>query len=408
MYRIRSLLNITVLTTIFIWNTAVFSEQSSESSIITKVPKTGETEPEKATTTSTEPVLAKFVYAPDRTLAIHYLLQAQAFSPEFADNQYGTDFMIRRNRILFMGTLTKNVSFFTETDDFKIGDNGNYYQENFTFIQDAYINYKFSNAFEVAAGLILLPFSHHNRAGAISLLGLDYNAEVIKLRSNNVWRDTGLEARGLLFKTLNGDEGFIDYRAGVFQGTDRDETDSPNHGDSPRFTGRVQLNFLDSEKKFYYNDNPLKNVHQLSLGGGIDYQHNASWNENLERDDSLSYSADLIFNQPVASDMITLESGWYNYDNETYSTVDASSNGGYTGMTTYAQLGYFIHAINIQPVIRYSLAQPEDSNLDSSSFATGGLNYFIDGHHANIKGEFRYGVEETDPNQITLQAQIFL
>ncbi len=354
------------------------------------------------------PAISKFTTKSGSTLEIHYLLQTQAYSTESTfvkdkDSTYSTDFKVRRNRFIFMGDVMKNISYFAETDDINIGSSGNSTQGNKTYVQDAYIDFTVADELKIASGMILLPFAHHNRNSAIRLLGVDYNADVIKLNSANAWRDTGVEARGLLFNTLTDKgKGLIDYRVGVFQGVDQsvmnDSTGkkNSNHGDSPRFTGRLMLNFKDSEKAFFYNNNPLKGINELSIGGGVDYQHNGMWNEG-KRADAMSWVTDLVVNQAVGENHLTMHAAYFTYENSLF-----------VGNTMFAELGFLVRSINLQPVVKYIHVNPDTAGADSNDYVSGGLNYYFMENNANIKGEYKHGLNEADQSLFTIQAQIFI
>ncbi len=354
------------------------------------------------------PAVSKFTTKSGSTMEIHYLLQTQAYSAESAyvadkDSTYSTDFKIRRNRFIFMGDVMKNIAYFVETDDLNIGSSGNSNAANKTFVQDAYIDFTIADELKIASGMILLPFAHHSRTSAIRLLGLDYNVDAVKLAATNVWRDTGIEARGLLFNTFTGKKGLLDYRAGVFQGVDKSlDTDTAtagvqnsNTGDSPRFTGRLMLNFLDSEKTFYYSNNPLKNMHQFSIGGGVDYQHNGMWNDNNKPADAMSWVTDLVVNQAVGENHLTMHAAYFQYKNYTY-----------TGTTMFAELGFLVRSINLQPVVKY--IEDNANNSAAKQYISGGLNYFFMEHNANIKTEYKYGINKADQSLFTIQAQTFI
>ena len=80
------------------------------------------------------------------------------------------------------------------------------------YIQDAFLSYTFAPEFKIDAGMMLVPFSHHTIEGAIGLNTLDYHADMIRLPAGKVWRDNGVQFRGMLGGTL------IHYRLGIFEG----------------------------------------------------------------------------------------------------------------------------------------------------------------------------------------------
>ena len=257
--------------------------------------------------------ITKLTFGENRWIAIHYLLQAQGYSQNVYDNTvvpnelgipaplenesndaiWSKRAKIRRSRIILKGQVAKNVTFFMETDDVLI-KNDQTGANNKIFTQDAFISYKFADEFQISAGLILLPFMHHNRQSAVSLLGVDYNILIVPLGSiTNVWRDLGVEVRGLLIPTLNGKNGLIDYRIGAWQGKERElwgtkdysedaypSNDDVNPNNDIRYCGRIQINLLDPESGFFYSGNYLGKKKIVSFGGGLDYQRHA---RQLER-----------------------------------------------------------------------------------------------------------------------------
>ena len=406
--------------------------------------------------------VAKLSYGPDQWLQVHFLLQAQYQSAAIWDkNESETDsdatwdstFRLRRARIILKGQVAKNVSFFVETDDYNRGGRNNSGAAGGsgegTFIQDAYVDFNIAPEFKIAMGMILLPFMHHNRQSAVSLLGVDYNTDVVKFMNNRVWRDTGIEVRGILAG------GVVDYRIGVFQGQERDldirndggisHSDDLNEDAAPRFVGRIQLNFMDAEDGFFYSGNYLGKKKILSIGGGIDYQHNSGIDyDNATStfncvDDYFAWTLDFTVDQPLAPGTVfALQGAYVHIDNGwSRSTVVSDpvnvTNGAIDTEYKYTyygeEYGYFIQAglllmNTFQPVIKYSTWVQKDktSNGDNTStYLTFGLNYFINGHNANIKIEYRHplgedesqnpSVDQIDTSgqqQVTLQAQIFI
>ena len=239
----------------------------------------------------------------DHHIKIGGLLQAWADAQQDAapDGGTETEMYLRRIRLMVFGKVEKKISFFIETDNPNFGRRGDF--SGRMFIQDAYVEYEVSDALQVAAGLILVPFSHHGMQGATSLLGLDYHAALIRYPtgSNLVWRDTGVMARGMPFGNV------FEYRLGVFNGVHGDATpaaktsgasawsqatDPRNPSDAPRLAARVTLNAFDPEggpgvggmfyDGIYLEPKPEGLVSPktvLSLGGSLDWQRklNVQW-----------------------------------------------------------------------------------------------------------------------------------
>jgi hypothetical protein len=411
----------------------------------------------------------KLTYGPNQWLQVHFLLQAQyqsaaiwnanraaAYEDETdSDATWDSTFKLRRARIILSGQVAEGVSFFVETDDYNRGGRGNAGAAGGTgegtFIQDAYVDFAIAPEFKIAMGMILLPFMHHNRQSAVSLLGVDYNVDVVKFMNNKVWRDTGIEFRGLLAG------GVIDYRIGVFQGQEReldimtnDRTDRVGHLNedaAPRFVGRIQLNLLDAEDGFFYSGNYLGKKKIVSFGGGIDYQNGAGIDYDYQAgaakkiDDYLAWTLDLTIDYPFAPGTVfALQGAYVHIDNRwsrtTVTTMDTTTQSATDTLDSYykytyygEEYGYFIQAglllmNTIQPVIKYSTWVNKNKNAtgdDTSTYLTFGLNYFISGHNANIKIEYRHPLGENESvspsvdqidtsgqQQVTLQAQIFI
>ena len=91
----------------------------------------------------------------------------------------GTDFFLRRTRLLVFGNVTERVSFFVDTDQPNLGRDGNWNPA--FYIQDAFISVKLTdNPLFIDAGMILAPFSHHSLQGAVALNTVDYHASLVR------------------------------------------------------------------------------------------------------------------------------------------------------------------------------------------------------------------------------------
>ena len=92
------------------------------------------------------------------------------------------------------------LHFFVETDIMKAWYNAGAAgeNENGIFFRMLISIIKLLDELQIAFGMILLPFTHHNRQSAVSLLGVDYNTFAVNVAETQVWRDYGVEFRGLL------------------------------------------------------------------------------------------------------------------------------------------------------------------------------------------------------------------
>src|SRR6185295_6435718 len=191
--------------------------------------------------------------------------QADTIEDPATDAQTSNLF-IRRLRLMFGGQVTKNVTFFVETDSPNLGKTlatGANIQPPM-ILQDAYASFKATNAFSVDAGLMFVPFSRNFLQSAASLLPIDYGAYTYSQSGpteSSTGRDTGFQAKGYLLKDR------LEYRIGAFQG----RRDPASHR-AFRYAGRVQYNVFDPEVGFFYTGTYLGKKRIVSIGGALDHQ----------------------------------------------------------------------------------------------------------------------------------------
>ncbi|MBM4352852.1 MAG: hypothetical protein FJ109_03505 [Deltaproteobacteria bacterium] len=383
------------------------------------------------------------------------LLQGQAQFTEDANitkDGWDNEFFLRRARVMLAGKVNKWINFFYETENANFGKNGSF--GDFMFTQDAYVEFAMYKELKVAGGMILLPFSHHNRQGAISLAGQDYhNIFSGKFITDKVWRDVGVEARGILFDML-------DYRIGVFNGLradsskyitadnysteyDKDLATEPvaranrNEDDMPRFTGRVAVNFFDVEDAFFYCGTYLGAKKVLSIGGGFDVQPGATFDSKGNAALYKAFTGDVFADYPLDETMgITGQVGFvyfdrgYNQKSEEYFSPklgtlakeyqSAFAQDGSTGMGAFGELGFRFEVLKV-PLMPIVGGEWYNADVDGNDIMNirGGVNMFIKGHNANLKLEYANLTsqvqktvndakvwEDQKANQVTLQAQL--
>src|SRR5262245_44830936 len=191
--------------------------------------------------------------------------QADALDDDATDKTT-TNLFIRRARLLFGGQVAKKVTFFIETDAPNLGKtlpNG----KNITpsvILQDAYGEFKFSDAFALNAGLMFVPFSRNSVQSAATLLPIDYGAYTFAQSAptqSATGRDTGFQAKGYFL------ENHLEYRIGAFQGQRNAASNN-----AMRIAGRVQYNLLEAETGFFYTGTYLGAKKILAIGGAFDTQ----------------------------------------------------------------------------------------------------------------------------------------
>ena len=324
------------------------------------------------------------------------------------------DFFARRIRLMAWGSVTQDLSYFVETDQPNFGKGGDF--SSSMYIQDAFLTYAVAPEFKIDAGMMLVPFARHTIEGAVGLNAIDYHGNTIRLPAGKVWRDTGVQFRGLLADDL------IHYRLGVFEGVRTAVPPPPpamnapaqtplNEGGVPRFTGQLRLNLLGSEPDFflkgiYFSAKPL-----VSVGVGADMQPNAVRKLNGSPGAYVAISADVFAEYPLSNDdEIIAKANFFNYS-EGASPIGGLAAG---GMAFFAEAG-FRHAW-IEPLAYIEYVQGKNSSLTIMA-PHAGLNFWVIKHTFNVKADVGYASTKTPATSggtttkkdvlATVQAQLF-
>jgi len=309
----------------------------------------------------------------DGWLKLSFLGQAHLSHSDTANPEY--DAFLRRARIILAGQVTEGVLFFAETDNDNAGKAGA--GNASTDIQDIFVDIQImDSAHWVKAGLVLLPFSFETRSSAASLLGTDYNSEVIKLANTFVWRDYGAELHGDFLSKR------VAYAVGVFDGYDS-ATGSKNPDADARVTGHVMVNLVgEAETGWFYSQNRLGAAGSyLSIGAGFDQQGAASRIEATEDTDAMvldsdAWVVDFKAGTAVGDVGLTVNGAWYDWDNTVF-----------RGNTAFLEAGALLGKTMLTG--KYTLQDPT-TGADTQDY-TAGVHYFMKKH--NIRGglEYRWG-----------------
>jgi hypothetical protein len=320
----------------------------------------------------------KLVISDDSYLQVGALGQLQATYTDGAADT--TDFFLRRARIILSGQVMDGVQFFVETDSPNAGKAGAPDAE--VDIQDAFVDLRLPGCSNhwFKAGLILLPFSFESRSGAGTLLGNDYNSEIIKLPNTFVWRDYGAELHGTLPNRK------FAYTAGIFDGYDTEGGTKKPEADF-RTTAHVSVGVIgEVETGWFYNQNRIgKKLTYLTLGAGMDRQDGASVRE-IKATETTTASSTIVDSEAFVLDFqsgyeidnwgLVLNGAWYNWDNIIF-----------TGDTLFAEGGCWINKTMLTG--KYSLQDP-DAGAKSEDY-TLGIHHFLKGHAVRGGIEYRWG-----------------
>jgi hypothetical protein len=323
----------------------------------------------------------------DVNLRFGVLGQVQADSLEDpGTNAESNNLFIRRVRLLFGGQVAKNVTFFVETDSANLGRtvSGAKNIPSTTIIQDAYGEFKASDAFAVDAGLMFVPFSRNSVQTAATLLPIDYGAYTFTQSGptqSSTGRDTGFQAKGYFAQN------HFEYRLGVFQG----ERDARSHR-AFRYAGRAMYNFLETEVGFFYTGTYVGKRKVAAVAAAFDTQN-----------DYHAYDGDVYIDYPAGPGAVTLQVDYNRFDGGTTLTTVPKQN------DVLVELGYLITALKVTPVLQVVTRDIVDTTTGEEKRWSLGANYWWAAHNANIKAAFM----RIDPTglatqkEFTIQLQFF-
>jgi len=320
------------------------------------------------------------------SLNLGFLSQLQYEGIDNADASHvGQNLFFRRLRVMAGGKVNEKLSFFFETDSPNLGklDAATGKKIDSTiFIQDFYLTYTATEALKLDAGMLMVPVSHNSQQSATSLATLDYGTYTF-LHSDPInsktGRDFGLQARGYVAHD------HLEYRLGVFQGNRG--TDARG---AMRVAGRLVLNVFDADKGFFYTGTTLGKKHILSFGASYDRQ-----------DAYEAYSGDLVLDQPIGRDVLTLQGDYTRFDGGTFLKSLPQQD------VMLGEASYYIGAV-FGPFVQYNKREYKVAGFHDESRVMGGIAWWGNGHKCNLK--LAYGKIKkdgvTDRDQFNVQWQV--
>lgn len=218
-------------------------------------------------------------------------IRAQNLGKTTNDGKNYTDFSIANARVYFSGQVNKIVQFGANLDFavHSLGAGRGFHQgTGNSRANDAFINFKFMDEFQVMAGLYRVPFSRATLTDSYSYYiptgygwGLSnsfasgnrpnaFAPFTIGSNIGNTFRDAGLTFWGNIM------DGLIKYQIGVFDGR-YDHTNAPiGNEDKLAFSGRIQFTptmlGYKAEKGFTLADTYLGRQNVLTIGLGYNAQ----------------------------------------------------------------------------------------------------------------------------------------
>lgn len=277
----------------------------------------------------------------------------------------GSEFYIRLARFTLRGQVSNKINFFfglINKDFGRAGDN-----TVSAILRDAWIEYDFSEAFKINAGLMKLPYSRHMQQNFKRLHGLDFHGFFLANTGIFNHRDIGIALRGLLAKQK------IDYRLGVVNG---EQIAGKIGGDKHlRYVGRLGFNVFEAEPEYFWAGTYLGKRKVLSFGVSFDMEPGVGGSDGK----SLyhGFAIDAFADIPVGHNGIVASLNAYKFNEGTARMK---------GSGLWGDLGYRIK--KIEPLIGIEWYKPESGDKGKRVAILPGLNYWINGYSANVKAEF--------------------
>jgi hypothetical protein len=137
-----------------------------------------------------------------------------ATAPSAGPQGYQQNFYLRRARLMVGGPIGKNITFFFQTDDPKLGITPKNLATGF-ILQDAFVEYRFADFLQIAGGEMLVPNSRQGLQSTLSYYSADISAVSTVANASlqqSALRDMGFQARGYFFDDR------LQYRGGIFEG----------------------------------------------------------------------------------------------------------------------------------------------------------------------------------------------
>jgi hypothetical protein len=303
-------------------------------------------------------------------------------------------FFLRRMRLIAALNIGSNFEFFADTDSPNVGRGTNVGPTSGMIIQDAFMTWKPMDEFKLDGGMMLIPFTHNSVQGATSLYAWDYFASSFNQNAgfgNNVGRDVGVQARGLVI-------GHLEYRLGVFTG--RRTAAAPMTDPSRavlRIAARVQYNLFDPETTFFYAGTYGGTKKVLSFGAGVDHQETYT-----------AFAVDAFADWPLGPDVVTAQFAFLHFsDSGTPQWIGVPKQN-----DLVFEAGYRIGALKLSPIVRIEDQMFSSTGaLASESLLriSAGVAWWLMGHNLNVKLFYSYVKPASNPyNQLNLQVQLFV
>jgi len=339
------------------------------------------------------PASAQVVMKVNDNVFFRFGIQIQSWADFLQDattRGYGENLFIRRARFLVTGQVAPNVTFFFQTDNPNVGKAAPTKSLTTGFLlQDAWAEWKLSDAFMLSGGEMLVPLSRAELTSTSSFLTLDISPTATVFATptaTNATRDTGFQAKGYVVN------GRLEYRAALFQGVRLAGTRN-----AFRRSVYLQYDFFEKERGYVYPGTTLGKRKIAGVSAGYDGQNKyKSWTANA--------FATLPLNK-VDEFAGLVEHHRYNGGTFIPAIPDQKDE--------LVELGYYFGALKLQPFFKVESQKFSASSTPSKDVTRMGVgaHYYVSGQNLKFTGQLlrvkpkNNSIHST--NELTVQMQMW-
>lgn len=312
-----------------------------------------------------------------------------------------TDFLLRRARVVIQARLSDALTAFVQagqdnvgatllTPDGRIG------------IKDAYVNYRVTPAFQIAAGQFKVPFLRADLESGFNQLLVDRGTLPTLRPAREGSRDLGVMTWGNIERWQ--------YRLAAFDGSDQ----AAANGSHLRLTARIAKNWFTAEPGFGYTGTFVGTTRVLQLAAQADVQSSRLDARDDEafrtlRRDYRAWAVEGFVEQPIAAWAVTADAAWVNRRDD-YADLTAGDRhiAGY-----YVESGILLPPLStrgrVQIGARREAWRAERAvRLGDTSRTVVGGTYFFHGHSRKIQADYTVKREVSEVSNDEFRASLAL
>lgn len=290
-----------------------------------------------------------------------------------------TDMYLRRLRLEMDGKLVKNLKYNFTLDSDKNGIKGKDSSSKGNEVKTlyAYLDYKFDDAANLRFGKAKLPYSRVSLTSSSKQLLIErpVSTEAAKKLFDDYYQTNAM---------LHGSfaEGMISYNFALADGWENGNTITPGGSTTadkvqtsgPLYVARVEVSppgFVEKSK----SDAHLGQGQHVTLGFSYAAQNSIKYQTATTSEDRTLMGADIS----AHFGGLTLQGEYIAWKTDYETATDKEPKG------WYAQAGYFIPGMNIEPVARYETYDHDGNTADKKETdTTFGVNWYGKGHSFKV------------------------